>query len=78
MTMYLKGIRAPKSSEEVEAKLIIFDHPLHLAQGKNEDPGKVVAVVQSIVSGMLMNRMLVDNACSTYNIRTRFQLFMLL
>ena len=62
MTMSLKGIQAPKSSEEVEAKLIIFDHPLQLAQGKNEDPGKAAAEVQSIVSGMLMNRMMVDNA----------------
>ena len=62
MTMSLKGIQAPKSSEEVEAKLIIFDHPLHLAQGKNEDPGKEVAVVQSIESGMLMDCILVDNA----------------
>ena len=62
MTMSLKGIQAPKSSEEVEAKLIIFDHPLQLAQGKNEDPGKAVSEVQSIVSGMLKNRMLVDNA----------------
>ena len=62
MTMSLKGIQAPKSSEEVEAKLIIFDHPLQLAQGKNEDPGKAVAEVQSIVSGMLKNRMLIDNA----------------
>ena len=62
MTMSLKGIQAPKSSEEVEAKLIIFDHPLRLAQGKNEDPGKAVAVVQSIESGMLMDCILVDNA----------------
>ena len=62
MTMCLKGIRAPKSSEEVEGKLSIFDPPLKLAQGKNEDPGKAVAEVQSIVSGMLKNRMLVDNA----------------
>ena len=62
MTMCLKGIRAPKSSEEVEGKLSIFDHPLQLAQGKNEDPGKAVAVVQSIESGMLMDCILVDNA----------------
>ena len=62
MTMCLKEIRAPKSSEEVEGKLSIFDHPLQLAQGKNEDPGKAVAEVQSIMSGMLKNRMLVDNA----------------
>ena len=62
MTMCLKGIRAPKSSEEVEGKLSIFDHPLQLAQGKNEDLGKAVAEVQSIVSGMLKNRMLVDIA----------------
>ena len=62
MTMCLKEIRAPKSSEEVESKLSIFDHPLQLAQGKNEDPGKAVAEVQSIMSGMLKNRMLVDNA----------------
>ena len=63
MTMCLKEIRAPKSSEEVEGKLSIFDHPLQLAQGKKEDPGKAAAEVQSIVSGMLMNRILVDSAC---------------
>ena len=72
MTMSPKGIRAPKSSEEVEGKLSIFDHPLHQAQGKNEDPGKAASEVQSTVSGMLVNRMLVDNECSKYNIRIHF------
>ena len=73
MTMCLKGTQAPKSSGgEVEAKLIIFDLPLHLAQGKNEDPGKAAAAVQSIVSGMLKNRILIDNACSKYSISIHF------